>query len=238
MEIHNLYEELVFAEVEAACAVIRNSATDICTCGQCRLDAACYVLNRLKPHYIVSSRGIQHGEHLGLEKRQRLADIASLVYEGIKQVNLNRRPGFKHTPDDETAGPPAAAYYNIPMIIGRLFNGRTFEPASGIAVELFMDGPPAVMKDANWQNPCELVKKTEGTFTFWPASVPADRPGDQKLFNFSIKAQLPDLPPLVYHFELPVISEKDQINAVTMNRTHKISDLYLFDTMEDDEHAQ
>jgi competence protein ComFB len=237
MEIHNLFEELVFAEVETAFANInsKNKGNAVCTCWQCRLDVACYVLNRVKPHYIVSSRGIQHDEQLDLEKQQRAADIASLVYRGIEQVNLNRRPGFKHTPGAEPVNAPAAAYFNIPVIIGRLFNGRTFEPASGISVELYIDGQLAVMKDANWQNPCELIKKTEGTFTFWPASVPADRTGEQKLFNFLIKASLPDLPPLAYYFELPVISEKDQINAVTMNRTHKISDLYLFDVVEQDD---
>ncbi|MDR1256342.1 MAG: late competence development ComFB family protein, partial [Spirochaetaceae bacterium] len=235
MEIHNLFEETVFAAVEAAFKDInsKNKANVICTCRQCRLDVACYVLNRVKPHYIVSSRGIQHDEQLDIEKQQQAADIASLVYRGIEQVNLNRRPGFKHTPDTEAVGTSAAAYFNIPVIIGRLFNGRTFEPVNGIAVELYMDGQLAVMKDANWQNPCELVKKTEGTFTFWPASVPAGQTGEQKLFNFLIKASLPEMPPLVYYFELPVISEKDQINAVTMNRTHKISDLYLFDVIEE-----
>jgi competence protein ComFB len=234
MEIHNLLEEMVFAEVESAFANINSEKGNaVCTCRQCRLDVACYVLNRLRPHYIVSSRGIQRDEQLDIEKQQQAADIAGLIYKGIKQVNLNRRPGFKHTPDAETVNAPASAYFNIPVIIGRLFNGRTFEPVSGIAVELYIDGQFSVMKDASWQNPCELTKKTEGTFTFWPASIPAGQTDEQKLFNFLIKTSLPEMPPLVYHFELPVVSENVQINAVTMNRTHKISDLYLFDVVEE-----
>jgi competence protein ComFB len=240
MNIHNLFEEVVFTEVEAAYASIarQNKADDICTCRQCQLDTACYVLNRIKPHYIVSSRGIQHDEQLDIEKQQQLVDIVSLVYEGIKQVNLHRRPGFKHTSDAESACLAATAYYNIPVIIGKLLNGRTFEPVSGVAVELYIDGQLAKMKDGNWQNPCELIKKTEGTFAFWPAILPADVPDEQKLFNFSIKARLPEFPPLVHHFELQVVSEKDQINAITMNMTHKISDLYLFDTVEVDDCKQ
>jgi competence protein ComFB len=231
-----MFEELVFAEVEAAfqAADARNfgrkeKQNDICTCRQCRLDVACYVLNRLEPHYVVSSRGILRDEYFDMDKRQKMADIASLIYRGIKQVNLNRRPGFKHTREDEQVSQTAAAYFNIPVIIGNLFNGSTFEPVSDMAVELYMDGQLAVMKNANWQNPCNLVKKTEGKFTFWPASVPSGHAGEQKLFNFSVKVPQAELPPLVYYFELPVVSENESVNTLTMNRTHKISDLYLFD---------
>ncbi|MDR0382723.1 MAG: late competence development ComFB family protein [Spirochaetaceae bacterium] len=237
MEIHNLVEELVFAEVEAACDSINNlnKNDDLCTCRQCRLDTACYVLNRLKPHYVVSSRGIMREEQLDINKQQQLADIASLVYRGIKHVNLNRRPGFKHMREDRAVNAPSVACFNLPVIIGRLLNGRTFEPASGIAVELYVDGLLAEMKDANWQNPCVLSEKTEGTYTFWPASVPSGRNCKKRLFHFSIKAQPAGSAPLIHHFELPVFSEKKPIYAVNLNRTHKISDLYLFDTAEDDE---
>jgi competence protein ComFB len=230
-------EELVFSEVEKVCYSIRkDNLENICTCTQCRSDAACYALNRLEPHYIASSRGLLREEQFGVENLQKLADISSFVYQGLKQVNINRRPGFKHTNNIDHTDTKAAAYFNIPVIIGRIFNGRTFEPVTGIDVELLLNGEPAKMKDANWQNPCKLVKKTEGTFTFLPMNLPAKKNGERKLFNFSIKAPLENLPTLIHYFELPVVSEKDLINSIDMTRTHKISDLYIFDAEEKKEY--
>jgi competence protein ComFB len=227
-------EELVFAEVEKVCADINKEPgkQGICTCPQCRMDAACFALNRLEPHYIISSRGILREEQFDIKNQQKIADITILVYQAFKQISLNRRPGFEHNDDGASIEKPADAYFNIPVIIGRIFNGRTFEPMSDIDVELQLDGKPVVMKDANWQNPCKLIKKTEGTFTFWPVSVPADNEGAQKRFNFSITAPLAGFSPLIHHFELPVVSEKQPINTVSMNRTHKIADLYMFNAEE------
>jgi competence protein ComFB len=236
MEIHNVIEELVFSEVERACSDINKEANKqgICTCPQCRMDAACYVLNRLEPRYIVSSRGILREEHFDVQNQQKTADITTLVYKAFEQINLNRRPGFDHINDGKTDSYMAEAYFNIPVIIGRVFNGKTFEPVHSIDVELQANGNLVKMKDANWQNPCKLVKKTEGTFTFWPESQPASRIGEQRLFNFSITAPIAGFSPLVHHFELPVVSEKDLVRAVGMNRTYKITDLYMFDIDDND----
>jgi competence protein ComFB len=237
MNIHNVMEELVFAEVERASIDIGKEARkrEICTCPQCRMDVACYVLNRLEPHYIISSRGMLREEHFDIRNQQKIADITTFVYKAFEQVNHNRRPGFEHTSSSHADAYTAEAYFNIPVIIGRIFSGSTFEPVYDIDVELQSNGHLVKMKDANWQNPCRLIKKTEGTFTFWPESLPATKVGEQKLFNFSITAPIPDLPPLVYHFELPVVSERDLIHTVSMNRTHKITDLYMFDMDEDED---
>jgi competence protein ComFB len=101
-------------------------------------------------------------------------------------------------------------------------------------VELQLDGKLVVMKDANWQNPCKLIKKTEGTFTFWPESLRTNNAGEQKWFNFSIVVPSHSTPALVHHFELPVVSEDKLVNTVAMYRTHKIADLYIFDLEESD----
>ncbi|MDR1363451.1 MAG: late competence development ComFB family protein [Spirochaetaceae bacterium] len=242
MEIHNVMEELVFSEVDKVCAVIKqDKIQNVCTCAQCRLDAACYALNRLEPHYIVSSRGILREEHFDVENMQKLADITSLVYQGLRQVNINRRPGFDHYDREAHKDVEAAAYFNIPVIIGSVFNGRTFEPVAGIDVGLLLNCELAQMKDANWQNPCRLIKKTEGSFTFWPISIPAKKAGEQKIFKFSVKAPLLEganrFPALIHHFELSIVSEKELVNSIAMNRTHKISDLYMFDIEEGEENA-
>jgi competence protein ComFB len=237
MEIHNVMEELVFEGIEKACADIGEEPGkgDICTCPQCRIDAACFVLNRLKPHYIVSNRGILREKHFDTKHLQKIADITTLVYDAFKQVSLHRRPGFEHTCNNNPVKKAADAYFNIPVIIGRIFNGKTFEPMCDIDVELRLDGKLAVMKDANWQNPCTLIKLTEGTFTFWPASIPTDNADERKWFNFSITASLPGLPPIIHHFELPVVSERDLITTVAIHRTHKTADLYMFDEEEEED---
>jgi competence protein ComFB len=235
MEIHNVMEELVFDGVERVSADIdmEPDKHGICTCPQCRMDAACFVLNRLEPHYIVSSRGIRREKHFDTNNLQKIADITALIYKAFKQVNKHRRPGFEHTGNDTPEKKTADAYFNIPVIIGRIFNGKTFEPMRDIDVRLLLDGKPAVMKDANWQNPCTLIKETEGTFAFWPVSLPADSADEQKWFNFSITASSPEFPLLTHHFELPVVSEKYLVTTVAMYRTHKTADLYMFDLEED-----
>ncbi|MDR3356007.1 MAG: late competence development ComFB family protein [Spirochaetaceae bacterium] len=236
MEIHNVIEELVFAEVERACIDINKEVNKkgTCTCPQCRMDVACYVLNRLQPHYIISSRGILREENFNVRNQQKIADITALVYNAFEQVSLNRRPGFDHMNNGKEDSGTAKAYFNIPVIIGRIFNGKTFEPIYNIDVELRLNGGFVKMKDANWQNPCKLIKKTEGTFTFWPESLPSTKVGEKKILNFSIKASIPGFLTLVHHFELPVVSEKERIHTVGMNRTHKITDLYMFDNDDDE----
>jgi len=236
MEIHNVVEELVFSEVERACADIdkEKDKKGICTCPQCRLDAACYVLNRVEPRYIVSSRGLVREDQSTVENQQKGADITSLVFEALGLVGKNRRPGFDHSGKGE-GGKAARAYFNFPMIIGRLFNGQNFDPACGVDVELVRDGKPVTMKDANWQNPCGLNTKTAGAFTFWPESESTEKAGERKLFHFSIKAAPAGLVPLNHVFTVPVISEHELVSTVAMHRTHKLADLYLFESGEEDE---
>jgi competence protein ComFB len=222
-------EELVLSELDKICnSVKKDNVQGICLCTQCRLDAACYALNRLEPHYIVSSRGILREEHFDVGNMQKLADINSLVYQGLKQVGINRRPGFEHKDCIEQKPDEATAYFNIPVIIGRVFDGRSFEPVRGVDVELFLNDSPVKMKDANWQNPFRLIEKNEGSFTFWPVSTPAKKAGEKKLFNFLVKIPIADTPPLIHYFELPVVSEKDIVNSLAMDRTYKVVDLYMF----------
>ena len=58
-EIHNIVADIVFAQVTEVCdSIEKNKKGELCTCHQCRIDTACYVLNRIEPHYISSNRGI------------------------------------------------------------------------------------------------------------------------------------------------------------------------------------
>ncbi|GMO54200.1 MAG: late competence development ComFB family protein [Termitinemataceae bacterium] len=239
MQIHNIMEDFVAQEIEKACAaiekekdaaILNNNGTvnndNICTCVQCRLDAACYVLNRVPCSYILSSRGLMREDKFTLEKQQRVADITTLVYEALKQIGHNKRAYFDH--DQKEAVHREGAFYNFPAMVGRIFDGDNFEPLQDATITLFLDGKEAAIKDANWPNPCFLISKTEGTYTFWPAGIKAKKAGVKKTFNVTIEATAPKMEKLQHRFQIPAISEETENTVFSMANRFKITDLYMF----------
>ncbi|MDR2184100.1 MAG: competence protein ComFB, partial [Treponema sp.] len=118
--------------------------------------------------------------------------------------------------------------FNIPTIVGRLFNGVNFAPMSDVKVELHRDGDLEIMKDQNWQNPYNLVRNIGGTFTFWPEPVPAKSAGIRKIFEYSVKIESPGFEELSHVFRVPVISEIRTAGSFSPDRTFKLPDLYMF----------
>lgn len=230
MELHNAAEDIVLSQInEIFNTLERNKDVEkLCTCDQCRMDTACYVLNRTTPHYIVSNRGVARAEQETIEKQQKEADITTLIYEGISRVNHNQRPNFTHSAHGATGAGSHLPVYNIPTIVGRLFDGANFAPISGVKVELYRNGDLVIMKDGNWQNPYHLVHNTEGTFTFWPNPVPAESANSHKVFEFTVRVESPDFETLNHFFKIPVISDIDAAGTFSLARTVKLPDLYLF----------
>jgi competence protein ComFB len=230
MELHNTAEDLVFTLVDEIFASIEKGSNPdkLCTCHQCRMDTACYVLNRTGPHYIVSNRGAARVEQETIKKQQKDADIAALVHEGIRRVNHNQRPGAMHGVKQVKQNIVETPVFNIPTIVGRVFNGLNFAPITGVMVQLFSGGSLAAMKDGNWQNPCMLVLNTEGTFTFWPNPIPAETSNIHRIFEFNIKIEAEEYETLNHFFKIPVISEAQAENTFSLVRTVKLPDLYLF----------
>jgi competence protein ComFB len=232
-KIHNLAEDAVLREVDAICDEIEKSGRkpEFCTCGQCRLDATCYVLNRTQPSYVVSNRGVARLERETLERRQKDADLAVLIYKALENVAHNRRPNFDHRAHSSGKAADTTIYravFNIPVIIGRVFNGMNFAPLSGVNVELVQGEKRVEMRDANWQNPYRFVKDTEGTFTFWPHPVAAETAGEQMVFEFAVRIETEGFETLNHIFEVPVVSEDAVEIPFSMERTFKLQDLYLF----------
>jgi len=226
MEIHNTQEELVLAEVDAIYNTFESEGKpfEICICSQCKQDTACYVLNRIQPHYVVSHRGVarvnQETDH------QSRADLTALVYEGIKRVNHNQRPNFDHK-NSAKENPVDSPVFNIPTIIGQVYNGLNFSPVTGTTVELYQNGKLAVMKDNNWLNPYALIPSTGGVFTFWPKPITVEETGIYRNFEFTVKISAPDFEELQHVFTIPVKSELGS-QSFSLARTHKLPDLYLF----------
>jgi competence protein ComFB len=229
-EIHNTIEDIVFAKVTEVCdAIEKDRKGEICTCRQCRIDTVCYVLNRVTPHYISSYRGVARIEQETIARQQKKAEIVSMIYEGIRQVNYNLRPfilhNVKNTGSEAFLNVPV---YNIPTIVGRVFSGLNFEPLPLVKVELRRNGDMVVMKDTAWQNPFNIVPNAEGTFTFWPTFIPAESVNAHKVFEYSVKLEAPEFDPLTHFFKIPVTSELQAVDAYSMDRSFKLPDLYLF----------
>jgi competence protein ComFB len=238
MDIHNTTEDIVFQKVAEIFDSIGKAGNteNFCLCNQCRMDTACYVLNRIEPCYIVSNRGVARVEKESIERQQKETDIVVLIYEGLKRISHNQRPNFNHRfVSGGGAEVSKLPVYNIPTIVGRLFNGINFAPMSDIKAELRRNGDLVAMKDNNWQNPYNLVSNTEGTFTFWPDSIQAEKADIHKIFEYSLKIEAPKFETLTHFFKIPVISEIQSASSFSMGRLFKLPDLYLFPPGDEEE---
>ena len=232
MEIHNVTEDIVFSSVQIIFKRIKEEGNTegLCLCDQCRLDTICYTLNRVPSRYIVSNRGMTRIQQDWVGRQQTEADIATLVYKGLRMVNHNQRPTSSHNGDSTaTEQPSGAPSFFIPTIIGRLFDGNTFDPLSGVTVELRLGDELALMRNQNWQNPFTLISNTPGTFTFWPLPIPSKETGSRRTFEFSLKVESPSYETLTHFFNIPTISSAQAADSTySMDRTFKLPDLYLF----------
>ena len=230
MEIHNITEDIVLRTVNDIFneAEKDTSSDKPCTCSQCRLDTACYVLNRTAPCYVVSSRGVARAESESMERQQAEVDVISLAYEGMQRIAKSKRPHFEHDSRPRETESGEGPWFNIPTIIGRVFNGANFEPMSGIEVSLLSGHAEAEMIDANWQNPYLLVANTAGTFSFWPKPETAPAVGSLKKFSFAVVARAIGFEELRHFFEIPVTGESVAALSFSTQRTYKLPDLYLF----------
>jgi competence protein ComFB len=229
MEIRNLMEDSVKAVVdELFAAEARDHRLGYCSCDQCRLDVACYVLNRVKPEYIVSSRGLAYSEKEGLDKVQRRADVISFVKEGWGKVTHAPRTTADHEAPSAPAELAEGPSFNFPTIMGRVFDGRTFAPIGEGQVRLLAAGVQVGMVDTNWQNPFILAGGTAGTYIFWPSQVHSARPGEEGSWNFEIRVEAPGFDVISHFIELSFQSEAEVRRDFSLQRVHKIPDLYIF----------
>jgi competence protein ComFB len=230
MEIHNISEDIVYSSVEKIIESIKaqNNPDGVCFCEQCKLDTICFVLNRVEPRYIVSNRGMTRIEQDWAGRQQTEADVATLAYRGLKQVNHNQRSTCDH--DDSTSGGkiPSEPVFYFPTILGRVFDGKTFAPLAEVTAELLSGGKLVEMRNRNWQNPYTLVANTPGTYTFLPASLPAEALDQHCIFEYSLKIESPHYETLVHFFKIPVISSITAPLANMQDKTFRLPDLYLF----------
>jgi len=231
MEFHNTVEDRVISQVDELFAEIGKDSKEkkYCTCNKCRMDVICYALNRLTPHYILSSRGASRVQNDNFDQQQQLVDIVSLINEGLKKVNHNMRPNFDHKGETSVVRDDSKLpVYNVPTIMGRIYNGDNFAPLSEALVELLWDGELVPMKDENWQNPYHIISKNEGNFSFWPVADIASGVNKHKNFEYTLKVSSRGFETMTHFFKIPVASEIRAAGSFTLSRTFKLPDLYLF----------
>lgn len=229
MEIRNLMEEAVLAVVgELFELEAMERKLGFCVCAQCKLDVACYVLNRIKPEYILSGRGLAYSERDTLDKVQKRADIITLAKEGWALVDHRPRLTADHAAATSRRDLPEGAAFNIPSIMGRAFNGLNFEPMALGTISLQINGGLAPMVDRNWQNPFSFAPATAGTYIFWPRPEAAEAVGEEKNFACELKVEVPGFEPLSHYLEFSLAAEKSAKAEFSLLGVHKIPDLYLF----------
>ncbi|MDR1956879.1 MAG: late competence development ComFB family protein [Treponema sp.] len=228
MGFYNINEDKVITEVNAIfdCMEQAGNPQNICTCSQCRTDTMCYVLNRMEPQYVVSNRGVARAERETIKYQQKGADMVSLIYEGIKQVQHHLRPNHKEVGDRswEVHKP----VFRVPLIIGRIFNGLNFAPLEVAQIELRSEQTLVSMINGNWQNPYQLVSYVAGIFTFLPYPIPATSEGIRKNFEFTLYITAPSLEERYHIFEVPILSETASSVSFSMERIFRLPDLYMF----------
>jgi len=189
-------------------------------------EAASYVLNRIPPRYIVSSRGVVHSTDL-LDNPQLRADIDALALEGIRLINTIQRPYYKNQKQSEASTPPQPSY-NFPVFIGTVFDGSTFEPLPDTTITLKYDDLIVDMIDKTWSNPCNTYKSTKGTYSFWVKPFKAEKADISRHFNFTVEVTADGYDSSRYAFDIPIVSDNNSKMEMNTSYSLKLQDLFLF----------
>ena len=238
MNVHNMMEDLVAAEVNALYEQVKKAGSPwlTCDCKNCRLDTVSYVLNRIPPKYVVSGRGVTHSNEIFAD-HQLIADISAVAMDGLRIISSTKRP-FHTLPREECEiHHEENPSYNFPTFTGTILDGNTFEPISGAKILLKLNGKPVDMVDMTWANPTQTFQSTKGAYTFWAKSIPASKTGESFKFEFEIEVEVDGYEKSYHYFEVPIISDgftKTELNTACSVR---IRDIVLFkrEIFEEDE---
>ncbi len=226
VNVHNIMESIVIDTVNDIFEDKRKEGFEMADCLQCRLDVACFVLNRIKPEYIISGRGLLHFEDNYHNLIQTKVDLVTLINKGIEKISQTERSYYNTKKTNRNIS--TRYLYNFPSIIGTVLMGENFVPAENIEISLIFENTLAKMIDNTWQNPFTVVKSTKGSYTFMPAPIAADEENEERTFHFELRIENKEYETINHFFELTLKSEKNMVNTFSMDRTHKIGVIYLF----------
>jgi len=228
MEIHNLMEDEVLRVLDEICEEDEKSHSyGYCTSSECRMDVACFVLNRVPQQYVTSGRGIGYVKSEFRENTQLAVDLVTLAHEGLRRVTTNRRAWYEPA-QQEAKILPEGPQFGFPAMRGRLFDCLTFAPAYGVDVWMYRDGSPVPMINSRWQNPCGLVENSSGSYLFWPAPVPAASVQERRTFEFELRIEETGTYEAFHHFfKMEAIAAESEGQASNLGRDFQLQDLFL-----------
>lgn len=233
MDIHNTTEDIVIKYLDE----LLESKQNICKCDQCKKDMICYALNRVKPMYLISSRGIIHTENKRRYGFQDTIDIYTTVSQAIETISNTRRHEIKEkikynieaSQYDSTKEIKTEYLYNFPQLVGRIIDGYTLLPVESGKITLFDEKGknPIPMFNDEWSNPVEIVPQMKGTFSFWPAPIPVDKPGLQKDFFMSLLVEKEGYEFTYKFFFVRLVSSNKLRNYVDKENLFYIEDIFI-----------
>ncbi len=228
MKLHNILEEEVIDRIRNIYNDAEKNKTPwlTCSCEQCQLDTAAYVLNRMPPRYVVSERGIAHAE--AQSESQLDADVDQCIIEGMKQVASVTRAFHGKTSSKGASKKASGVSYNFPIFSGALFDGNSFEPLQNATITLKYENEACEMHNVSWINPYTLHSKNNGRYAFWIKPLSCDESNEEKVFNFLIEIQSNGYEDTMFSFS--VTAKCSAKIKQTPDTTQKITiqDLYLF----------
>lgn len=233
MKATNLMEHFVKKQVDDMYTWIKkeNPSSPICDCENCRLDVLCYVLNRVPPKYIVSSRGVNHTQREFENFKQISADVGKIVLDGIHLISSSKRPNHNSSYTaslEKLKIMKLKPFFFFPILSGYVYDGMTFESLVDAQVSLFLGGKVAKMLDSTWQNPCRTFKATEGLYTFCVLPEKARKENITRDFNVLLKVEAASYESVSYSFTVPVSSTIAKDSSGFSTYSLKIQDLFLF----------
>jgi competence protein ComFB len=197
-----------------------------CDCEDCRLDTVTYVLNRIQPKYIVSGRGFNY--NLSYSSSQLNVDIDALGMEGLRNISATKRPYHQKNNIIREETEKLNPVFNFPIIIGAVFDGRTFDPLPDVTITLKKNNTLAEMCDLSWANPAVTYGSTKGNFSFWVKNETSQSEGESKTFSFSVEAKAEGFDVVSYVFDIDIKSESSVRKELSLVYSHKIPDFFLF----------
>ena len=222
--IRNVLEDAVLKVVNQICDDDANSQQpNYMTGDECRMDVACFVLNRVPQRYVSSARGLAHIEQEIEQDQQLFVDLVTLTHEGLRRVTTVRRSFYGDEPGTTSVDGP---HYFFPTIKGRLFDAESFAAIQGAEITLYRDDSLVRMVDSRWENPYKIAQPTAGTFLFWPQPVQAPPEGNAT-FEFEVRVTDARYQPLHHFFTVNRIASSDGTGALIATGELKLPDLYL-----------
>ncbi|MCH5149874.1 MAG: late competence development ComFB family protein [Spirochaetales bacterium] len=228
MEIYNLMENYV----KDAIKTLLKDKEGICKCEQCRMDMICYCLNKIKPRYVISSRGFVHTRNEERKNMQMNIDILSVGEEAINVISHMPRHTQKiKIEDDENKEDQkeiGKSYFFFPVFVGRVVS-ENFQSITDVKVTLtFAESGEVVKMITHWENPTKLVPAMDGTFSFHSHPLIAEENGEKRKFKFCLTFEKEGYETANKYFEITLISATNSYDADLSTNFFQIEDAILF----------